>query len=161
MKTYSNELIIDLQLALELPPQDLPSQAELVQWSSAALSVADYHKDAEITVRLVESQEVQQLNAEYRHLDKPTNILSFPFECPPQLELPLLGDLVICDKILRSEALEQHKSYQEHFAHLIIHGILHLLGFDHIEPRQAEEMESLEIAALKTLGYPDPYFLED
>ncbi len=155
----NGELQLDLQLALT-EQGELPGEERLREWALAALEAAGYDRDCEITVRMVEAEEIQALNREYRKLDRPTNILSFPFECPPQLQLPLLGDLVICDSILRSEALAQHKSYEEHFAHLIIHGTLHLLGYDHLTEDEALDMESLEIAALSQLGYPDPYILK-
>ncbi len=151
---------LDLQLALE-HDREVPELSSLKLWAETALKTAGYEKPSEITVRLVESAEIQELNRTYRKLDRPTNILSFPFECPDEVELPLLGDLVICDEILRREAQEQQKSYEEHFAHLIIHGTLHLLGYDHIEDKDAEEMESLETQALAALGYPDPYLVKD
>ena len=90
-------------------------------------------------------------------LPSPTNILSFPFECPDVVDLPLLGDLVICDEIVRKEAKAQDKTYKEHFAHLIVHGCLHLLGYDHIEAKDAAKMEPLEVKIITKLGYPDPY----
>lgn len=147
---------IDLQVAID-PKESLPDIDELTLWAKSALIGADYHKDSEITVRIVAPDEIQELNREYRHKDCPTNILSFPFECPDVIDLPLLGDLIICDEIVRNEAKVQEKTYKEHFAHLIVHGCLHLLGYDHIEAKDAAKMEPLEVKIITKLGYPDPY----
>ena len=106
---------------------------------------------------MVKAEEIRELNANYRHIDKSTNILSFPFESPAGIDLPLIGDLVICFDVLKREALEQHKTIEEHFAHLIVHGCLHLIGYDHIEPEDAHIMEPLEIQAVMRLGYDNPY----
>jgi probable rRNA maturation factor len=94
--------------------------------------------------RLVDEAESQQLNFDYRHKDKPTNVLSFPFQAPPGIELPLLGDLVICVQVVAQEALEQNKTFRTHFLHMFTHGVLHLLGFDHQTPDDAKTMENLE-----------------
>ena len=84
-------------------------------------------------------------------------MLSFPFEAPPEIELPLLGDLVICAAVVENEALEQNKPLQAHWAHMVVHGCLHLLGYDHIDDIEAEEMESLETQLIEGLGFTDPY----
>lgn len=146
-------LALDLQLAVE--DSKLPSQQDIAAWLQAALS--GYREEAEVTVRIVDNQESQTLNHDYRGKDKPTNVLSFPFEAPPQVELPLLGDLVICAEVVKSEAKEQNKSEQAHWAHMVIHGCLHLLGFDHIDEHEAEEMEAEEIRILSSLGFANPY----
>jgi len=104
--------------------------------------------------------ESRELNHTYRGKDKPTNVLSFPFEAPPGIELPLLGDLIICRQVVEQEAQEQEKTLEAHWAHMVIHGSLHLLGYDHIEDDEAEEMESLETEIMLALGYPDPYISE-
>ena len=153
------ELSIDLQLAHE-DPDFTPEPAALKRYVTAALEGADYHEDAELTVRMTDSQEIRELNRDYRHMDKPTNILSFPFECPPEVKLPLLGDLIVCTEVLKREAGEQGKSVEEHFAHLIVHGTLHLLGYDHIEDDEALVMESLESRVVMALGFADPYASE-
>lgn len=147
--------IIDLQIACQ-PNQSIPSQEDIQRWADIALTVSN-DSEREITVRLVDTGESQQLNGEYRDKPKPTNVLSFPFECPPQIELPLLGDLVICPVVVEAEAVEQSKQLQHHYAHLVIHGVLHLLGYDHIDPVQADEMESIETRLLAKLGIDDPY----
>lgn len=149
-------VLIDLQIA-DNNPDGLPSLDLLQQWSKAALEAAEYTDDAELTVRMVDEDEIHVLNRNYRSVDRPTNILSFPFECPDEVKLPLIGDLVICRQILEKEAMDQQKTFFEHFAHLIVHGTLHLIGYDHIDPKDAEIMEPLEIKALKNLGYRDPY----
>ncbi len=153
------ELTLDLQVALS-DPSALPGQEQLEKWARAALMGAGRTEDSEITVRFVEPFEIQDLNREYRQIDKPTNILSFPFECPPGVSLPLLGDLIICKEVLLREAAEQGKSVEEHCAHLIVHGCLHLLGYDHIQDDEAEIMEALESKIVMSLGYPDPYLAE-
>ncbi|QYK04238.1 rRNA maturation RNase YbeY [Shewanella zhangzhouensis] len=147
------ELALDLQFAVN--PGNLPSEAEFETWVRVALG--DTLDEAELTIRIVDADESQQLNRDYRGKDKPTNVLSFPFEAPPGMELPLLGDLVICASVVENEALEQHKALEAHWAHMVVHGCLHLLGYDHIEDAEAEEMEALETTLLTGLGYPDPY----
>ncbi|MGN0909259.1 MAG: rRNA maturation RNase YbeY [Succinivibrio sp.] len=147
---------IDLQVAIP-DSAGIPDPRVLERWAEAALEAGGRHDDAELTVRVVDEDEIHALNREYRHVDRPTNILSFPFECPPEVSLPLIGDLVICMGVLRREALEQRKTLEEHFAHLVVHGCLHLIGYDHIEPADAAVMEPLEIKALAALGYANPY----
>ncbi|MGL4679992.1 MAG: rRNA maturation RNase YbeY, partial [Plesiomonas shigelloides] len=112
------------------------------------------------TIRIVDEEESHHLNLTYRGKDKPTNVLSFPFEAPPGIELPLLGDLIICRQVVEAEAVEQQKELSAHWAHMVVHGSLHLLGYDHIEDEEAEEMESLETEIMQEMGYPDPYAAE-
>ena len=114
----------------------------------------------EMTVRIVDEAESHELNLNYRGKDRPTNVLSFPFECPDEVELPLLGDLVICRQVVEREAQEQDKPVMAHWAHMVVHGSLHLLGYDHIEDDEAEEMESLEAQIMTGLGFADPYLSE-
>ncbi|WP_286871131.1 rRNA maturation RNase YbeY [Spongiibacter sp.] len=147
-------LELDLQIACD-PAPGLPSQAQLQSWAEAALR--GRRNDAELSIRLVDEAESQTLNRDYRGKDKPTNVLSFPADLPPELELPLLGDLVVCRQVVEREAEEQHKAPHDHWAHMIIHGTLHLLGFDHIDDGEAEVMEALEIALLGQLGIDNPY----
>ncbi len=113
--------------------------------------------EQEITVRIVDKGESQRLNSEYRDKNKPTNVLSFPFEAPPGIELDLLGDLVICADIVSQEAQQQNKSALHHWYHMLVHGSLHLMGFDHIKDHEADQMEALEIAILAKIGVDDPY----
>jgi probable rRNA maturation factor len=133
----------------------LPTSEQLKAWVDAALT--GFVEEAELTVRIVEPDEIQTLNRTYRHQDKPTNVLSFPFEAPPGVELPLLGDVVICAAVVEEEAQQQGKPAAAHWAHMVVHGVLHLLGYDHIEDDEAEEMESLEIEILAGLGISNPY----
>jgi probable rRNA maturation factor len=108
-------------------------------------------------VRITDEAEIRELNATYRGKDYATNVLSFPFEAPPGVDIPLLGDIVVCAAVVAREAAEQEKPLQAHWAHMVIHGTLHLLGYDHIEEADAEEMEGLEIRLLADLGYANPY----
>ncbi len=134
---------------------DLPPARDFLDWAEAAL--ARERPGAELCIRLVSETEGRQLNARYRDRDKATNVLSFPAELPPAVDSPLLGDLAICVPVVRAEAAAQGKAERAHFAHLTVHGVLHLLGHDHQEPAGAEAMESREIAILAGLGFPDPY----
>ncbi|WP_394130483.1 rRNA maturation RNase YbeY [Shewanella maritima] len=146
-------LTLDLQIATEHAA--LPSQQDFELWARTA--IGNGMDEAELTIRLVDDAESQQLNHSYRGKDKPTNVLSFPFESPPEVELPLLGDLIICVNVVQKEAIEQNKPLQAHWAHMVIHGCLHLLGYDHIIDEEAEEMESLETQLIQGLGYDTPY----
>lgn len=150
------ELQLDMQLAVE-KENDLPSEDELNQWATAALTLRTEHEEPELTIRIVDEAESQELNCEYRGKDKPTNVLSFPFEAPAHVPIPLLGDLIVCKQVVEREAIEQGKTLTAHWAHMIVHGCLHLLGFDHIEDEEAEEMEGIERVVMKDLGFEDPY----
>lgn len=150
-------ITLDLQLASNA--SNLPTELQIQQWLEAA--ILPFQADAEVTVRIVDNEESQQLNHDYRGKDKPTNVLSFPFQCPPGIELPLLGDLVICAPVVAAEATEQQKSLQAHWAHMVVHGSLHLLGFDHINDDDAEQMEAEEVTILQQLGFTNPYLLDD
>ena len=146
---------LDLDLQIAVDAKKLPTQTQFESWVRVAVGLT--MPEVELTIRLVESTESQQLNYTYRGKDKPTNVLSFPFEAPAEIDLPLLGDLIICVDVVEKEALEQNKSLEAHWAHMVIHGCLHLLGYDHIIDEEAEEMESLETQLLEHLGFSDPY----
>ncbi|CAK1691548.1 putative rRNA maturation factor [Vibrio crassostreae] len=148
---------LDLQIAVE-NEQGLPTEQDIQLWLDK--TIPQFQENAELTVRIVDTQESHQLNHEYRGKDKPTNVLSFPFEAPPGIELDLLGDLIICRQVVEKEAEEQSKPLLAHWAHMVVHGSLHLLGYDHIEDDEAEEMESLETEIMQTMGFEDPYILE-
>ncbi|MCG9684336.1 rRNA maturation RNase YbeY [Vibrio sp. Isolate23] len=148
---------LDLQLAVE-DEKGLPSFEDVHLWLSSA--VAKFQPQAEVTVRIVDEQESHQLNHDYRGKDKPTNVLSFPFEAPPGIEMDLLGDLIICKQVVEQEAAQQSKRLMAHWAHMVVHGSLHLLGYDHIEDDEAEEMESLETEIMLDMGFEDPYIAE-
>lgn len=151
------KMIIDLQIACE-QETGLPTAQQIEQWARAA--VQPQSDEVEMTVRIVDEGESHALNLNYRGKDRPTNVLSFPFECPDEVELPLLGDLVICRQVVEREAQEQDKPLMAHWAHMVVHGSLHLLGYDHIEDDEAEEMESLETQIMIGLGFVDPYLSE-
>lgn len=153
-------LALDLQLADELPTQRTftPTANQIEHWAQAALSAGQCaYSEPELTVRLVAEAESQELNFAYRGKNQPTNVLSFPFEVPEHIPLELLGDLIICMPVVAREAKEQQKSEEQHWAHMVVHGCLHLLGFDHIKDDEAETMENLERQIMAQLGYPDPY----
>ena len=145
-------ITVDIQYATE--SKTLPTALELRHWVEHALT--DYAKDTAITLRIVDTIEMTQLNLYYRGKNKPTNVLSFPYEESLEEE-KMLGDIVICAPVVLTEADEQHKPWQAHWAHLVVHGCLHLVGFDHEVEDQAEAMESLEVKLLAGLGFPDPY----
>ncbi len=130
----------------------------LRQWALAALT-ACHTQPAEVTIRLVDIKEMSDLNARYRHRAGPTNVLSFPFENDSEykLPLPILGDIAICAEVVNEEAEAQRKSVQAHWAHIIVHGIFHLAGYDHQHKSDAAIMEAKEIEILATFGFPNPY----
>ncbi|MCG7491188.1 rRNA maturation RNase YbeY [Vibrio sp. Of14-4] len=148
---------LDLQIAVK-EETGLPSFEDILLWLTTA--VDKFQSQAEVTVRIVDDSESHQLNLEYRGKDKPTNVLSFPFEAPMGIEMDLLGDLVICKQVVEQEAKEQSKPLMAHWAHMVVHGSLHLLGYDHIEDEEAEEMESLETEIMQSMGFDDPYLAE-
>lgn len=147
---------VEVQYACQFP--HLPDKKMFTRWVKAiAQNIPRSQKMMELTIRIVDASEGRELNEQWRHRSYATNVLSFPFESPAGLLFPLLGDIVICAPVVEQEAKEQNKSLWAHWAHLVIHGTLHLLGHDHLEETQAQVMESLEIAALQSLGYPNPY----
>ena len=133
----------------------VPSLAEFQRWVGAAL--AGQRAEAELSIRIVGEEEMARMNLTYRNKSGPTNVLSFPAELPPGLPVSAIGDLVICAPVVAREAAEQGKSAAAHWAHMVVHGCLHLLGYDHMDESQAQEMEPLETAILAGLGVPDPY----
>jgi len=149
------DLILDMQIALDATGYQLPSEEQVSTWLQSALE--GRMAAAEVTVRIVDEVESEQLNQQYRHKQGPTNVLSFPFESDVAMEVPLLGDIVICAPVVAREALEQHKELFSHWAHMLIHGALHLLGYDHVSDTQADEMEYMEIQLMRQLGFSNPY----
>ena len=132
-----------------------PSESQFTEWVTLALQG---QKNAEMSIRLVDAEEIRELNQTYRHKDKATNVLSFPFEVLEGVpDCYLLGDLVICPSVVEQEALAQNKPLTSHWAHMVVHGTLHLLGYDHVTDEQANIMEPLEIMLLAKLGYANPY----
>lgn len=148
-------MAIDVDVQVAVDGCFLPSTAELTQWVEVVL--AGRLEQAEVCIRLVSAEESQELNHTWRGKDKPTNVLSFPFEAPPGIDTSLIGDLAICAEVVAAEAQEQQKPLSAHWAHMVIHGVLHLIGFDHINDADAEEMEALEIQLLAQLNFPNPY----
>ncbi|WP_415034955.1 rRNA maturation RNase YbeY [Azonexus sp.] len=152
MKTTSTRLDLSVQYAClsVCPREDLPRRADFLHWARAALTGG-----GSITIRLVESAEGQALNRDYRGKDYATNVLSFPYEYEPRT----VGDLVLCPAVVAREAAEQGKTLAAHYAHLTVHGILHLQGWDHEDDASAEAMEEEERQILARLGISDPYAL--
>ena len=138
---------------------DVPEPGMLQTWASAAY----LDKIPAVASMLVTtSDEIQKLNKQYRNKDKATNVLSFPMQSPEEVDIRLLGDIVLCASVIRQEAEQQSKTSTAHWAHMVVHGMLHLQGYDHIENDEAEDMEQLEINILKKLGFDNPYeFLPD
>ncbi len=146
-------IVLDLQLATDA---NAPGETDFRRWCELALRQRS--ADSELTIRLVDEPEGRELNRTWRQKDYATNVLSFPADVPDELlDIPLLGDLVICVPVVEREAAEQGKALEAHWAHLVIHGCLHLLGYDHIDDEEADEMEALERTLLAELGHPDPY----
>ncbi len=144
---------IDFQIVSQ--SKQLPSEALFKSWMDAVL--ADKSQDSEIVIRIVDEDEMIQFNQQYRSKKSVTNILSFPFDPPEEADSYLLGDLLVCAPVVELEALQQNKALEHHWAHMIIHGLLHLIGYDHIDDADAEEMEALEIKILKTIKINNPY----
>jgi len=135
---------------------DVPTATKVQRWAEAALECID-QESVSLSVRVVDEKEITDLNQRYRSKRGSTNVLSFPFEDPPGVESDELGDVVVCAPVVDREAHEQGKSVEEHWAHMVVHGVLHLCGYDHIEDRDAEKMESEETRILTGLGFPEPY----
>ncbi len=155
-------ITIDMQIASE--HKELPDQQQLTLWAQTALQ--GLKNQAELSIRIVDESESQQLNLDYRGMDKPTNVLSFPFEVPEALvgldEVGhLIGDLIICAQVVTDEAKQQNKPLMHHWAHMVVHGCLHLLGYDHITDEEAQVMEDLERTILSKLDISDPYLLDE
>ncbi len=156
MKTKIMSVELDVQYSESQAEagEEPPTSDEFQLWVDHALRQAG---DAQVSIRIVDEAESQSLNKRYRGKDYPTNVLSFPMDIPEALGIAMLGDLVICAPVVEREARDQHKDTKSHWAHMVIHGMLHLQGYDHVEDEQAEEMERLEIQLMQQLGYTDPY----
>ena len=148
---------VEISISEDLKPgrvSETPEPSLLQTWAIAA-----YLKTAPAvaSMQVATSEEIQQLNKQYRDKDKATNVLSFPMQSPEEVGVSLLGDIVLCAAVINSEAKQQSKAENAHWAHMVVHGMLHLQGFDHIRNEEAEEMEQLEIKILKQLGFDNPY----
>ena len=148
---------LELCVAYAAPRRGVPSSAGFRRWVAAALAGVRQRKPAEVSIRIVGAREGRALNRHYRGKDYATNVLSFAVDLPRGVASPLLGDLVICAPVVAREARAQGKATRDHYAHLTVHGVLHLLGFDHRNGRDAAQMELLETRILATLGIADPY----
>ena len=146
-------LSLDVQIATESP--HLPALSDIEYW--VALAIGQHAENADVCIRIVDESEITELNFNYRAKKSPTNVLSFPADIPDYVDIPMLGDLVICAPVVEKEAIEQGKPSQSHWAHMTIHGTLHLLGYDHISDSEAKIMENLEIELLDKLNIPNPY----
>jgi len=146
---------VAVQYAIDWP--DLPDESQLKLWVKAALE--GLKGNAELTIRIVDEDEGTQLNEQWRKSQGPTNVLSFTHEGEPEIAPDILGDIVVCAPVVAREAKEQNKDIDAHWAHMVIHGVLHLNGFDHIKPEDADTMENLEIKILDELNYNNPYLI--
>jgi len=135
----------------------IPSDVQIAPWLEQALLQIDYTSAVEVNIRAVSAEESAQLNLHYRGKNNPTNVLSFPSDIPDFVESQHIGDIAICAEVLLNEANVQGKTNAAHWAHLCVHGLLHLLGYDHINEQDAAEMEAIEIATLSALSIDDPY----
>ncbi|MFV2056445.1 MAG: rRNA maturation RNase YbeY [Thiohalomonadales bacterium] len=155
-------VVVDLQLACTESTQfdlQLPMFQQFEAWIVAVLAFVDWRKNTEVTIRVVDGDEMTMLNETYRKKIGTTNVLSFPFSPYPEgkVENVLVGDIVICAMVICQESEQQNKTCIDHWAHMVVHGMLHLLGYDHLSNQQAEEMESLEIKIMKYLKISNPY----
>jgi probable rRNA maturation factor len=146
-------LIVDIQMASA--SEEAPDPQSIVRWVGAA--IGNQRESTELSVRIVDAEEGQALNEQFRGSTGATNVLSFPFENESPEPLPLIGDIVICAPVVAKEAREQNKALNAHWAHMMIHGVLHLLGYDHQNENDANLMESLETEIMQGLGFPPPY----
>ncbi len=135
--------------------ESYPSDADIRSWARAALQ--EGNRDYGVTIRVVDLQEIKASNLQWRGIDKPTNVLSFAADFPAEAQIPYLGDILICPEVLERESAEQNKTLNDHWTHIVIHGLLHLQGFDHENEQEADTMEQREREILATLGVADPY----
>jgi probable rRNA maturation factor len=147
-------MTIEVEVQRETSNSSVPSDQQFEQWATAALQG---HGESELVIRVVDQEESRRLNEQFASRNKATNVLSFPAGLPPSIGLALLGDIVICAALVEREAEQQNKSIVAHWAHLTIHGILHLLGHDHQSDQEAANMEALETSLVQSFGFPDPY----
>lgn len=147
----------EIAVQLTVAEKSIPTAAKLKRWAKTVLE--KQKSGGELTIRVVGPEEMQQLNFEYRKKNKTTNVLSFPLDIPAEFnnKIPMLGDIVICADVIKQEARDQQKTTEAHWAHMVVHGTLHLLGFDHEQDADAEKMEAEEIKILDSLGFANPY----
>lgn len=147
-------MTIEVEVQRETSNSSVPSDQQFERWAAAALQG---HGESELVIRVVDQEESRRLNEQFARRNKATNVLSFPAGLPPSIDLALLGDIVICAPLVKREAEQQNKSIVAHWAHLTVHGILHLLGHDHQSDKEAANMEALETSLVQSFGFPDPY----
>jgi len=140
--------------SLDSEEGDIPDATLVQQWAEKACQCDD---QLITSVQIVSNDEMRELNNTWRGKNTPTNVLSFPMQSPDEVDLKILGDLALCADVINTEARQQHKPAQAHWAHMVVHGMLHLQGYDHIDEAQADEMEALEIRVLNQLGFDNPY----
>ena len=156
---WAGQMVLEVEVQLALHDTGVPDERRITDWARAAWLAPE--QDAEVVVRVTDEAESRQLNHDYRGKDRATNVLSFPFgPLPPGIDLRHVGDLVICAPVVAREARQQGKSTEAHWAHMVVHGMLHLQGYDHQNDEQAGRMELLETEILDGLGYPAPYLDE-
>jgi len=149
---------VDYQVKSDVPANVyVPDELLVCSWVEAVLGIIGHDKPVQVSVCVTSKQEITALNEKYRKMNKATNVLSFPYEPMPGVDISLLGDIVICAEVVNEEAQLQSKSLQQHWAHMIVHGALHLFGYDHIHDTDAQQMESVEIKILLKLGFSNPY----
>lgn len=159
----SKDIQLAFDIADDLEPSlvsSLPSETQILEWLGAALDAIAYTQPIEINIRVLNALESQSLNNTYRNKDKATNVLSFESDLPEFVPSHFIGDLAICASVVNTEAQQQHKPLLNHWAHMCVHGLLHLLGYDHIVLSEAQEMETIEIAVLAQIGIDNPYIVE-
>ena len=147
-------VLLEQSVSEDIDESALPSAEKFQHWAQVSYPGND---EVIVSLQVVASDEMQDLNKNYRGKDKPTNVLSFPMEVPDEVGINLLGDLALCDEVIVSEAKQQGKAAEAHWAHMVVHGMLHLQGFDHINDDEAEAMEAKEIEIMKNLGFDNPY----
>jgi len=157
--TMADAASLDVEVQYATASADLPAESDFICWAQAAAD--DSAPASGLVIRVVDAEESRELNSRYRDKDAPTNVLSFPFEVPPGVDMRYLGDLVICAAVVEREAAEQGKLPAHHWAHMVVHGVLHLRGYDHIDESGAQQMEALEKNILARLGIDDPYVYTD
>lgn len=153
----NNEMILELDIQRIVFDSELPDDGQIERWTRAALKAGERRTNTQLAIRLVDREEGTKLNEQWRHKEGPTNVLSFSMDGLDLIAPELLGDIIICAPVVEKEANEQNKELHAHWAHMVIHGVLHLLGYDHNIDAEAEKMESLEIQIMTQLGFSDPY----
>lgn len=151
---------LDVTVQIALPDAhvvEVPPTGFLCHCAETAYAFMEPTQNAEVVIRVVDAPESKSLNQLYRKKAAPTNVLSFPMEVTPEVELDLLGDIIICHPVVKREAQSEQKAVQAHYAHMVTHGVLHLCGYDHQNPQEADIMESLEAEILALSGIENPY----